>query len=171
MSFDQLQKSARKDHDGGLHRLQLAKEPRVRGDEDVLYETTLGLSGRGYIWHLCRLATAPHLEGLASYSRRCEDRVAPDVQDVVVEELEDHGQDGHGADHPDEAGGVVPKVAVLHDGGGESDGEENDELGVVEDVEGDLADERGDVKARRVCICLQSFICLTVSVLIVDPII
>ena len=120
---------------------------------------------------MCRLATAPHLERLASYSRRCEDRVAPDVQDVVVEELEDHGQDGHGADHPDEAGGVVPKVAVLHDGGGESDGEENDELGVVEDVEGDLADERGDVKTWRVCICLQSFIRLTVSVLIVDPII
>ena len=120
---------------------------------------------------MCRLATAPHLEGLASYSRRCEDRVAPDVQDVVVEELEDHGQDGHGADHPDEAGGVVPKVAVLHDGGGEPDGEENDELGVVEDVEGDLADERGDVKARSVCIRFQSFIRLTVSVLIVDPII
>ena len=93
------------------------------------------------------------------------------MENVVVEELEDHGQDGHGADHPDEAGGVVAKVAVLHDGGGESDSKENDELGVVENVKGDLADKRGDVKPWRVCICLQSFIRLTVSVLIVDPII
>ena len=65
----------------------------------------------------------------------------------------------------------MPKVAVLHDGGREADREENDELSVVEDVEGDLADERGDVKARRVCICLQSFIRLTVTIRIVDPII
>ena len=63
------------------------------------------------------------------------------MEDVVVEELEDHGEDGHGADDPDEAGGVVAEEAVLHYGCRESNNEEDDELGVVEDVKCNLSDE------------------------------
>ena len=63
------------------------------------------------------------------------------MENVVVEELEDHGEDRHGADHPDEAGGVVPEEAILHYGCRESNNEEDDELGVVEDVKCNLSDE------------------------------
>ena len=45
LGFNQLQESAWKDHDRCLHSLQLAEEPRVGRDEDVLYETTLCLPG------------------------------------------------------------------------------------------------------------------------------
>ena len=91
------------------------------------------------------------------------------MENVVVEELEDHGEDGHGADDPDEAGGVVAKVAVLYYGGRESDNKEDDELAVVEDVKCNLSDEGGDVKTRRVCVRFQSLIDLPVPILAVDP--
>ena len=91
------------------------------------------------------------------------------MENVVVEELEDHGEDGHGADDPDEAGGVVTKVAILDYGGREANNEEDDELGVVEDVECNLSDEGGDVKTGRVGVRLQSFIGLPFPVLAVDP--
>ena len=91
------------------------------------------------------------------------------MENVVVEELEDHGEDGHGADDPDEAGGVVAKVAVLYYGGRESDNKEDDELAVVEDVKCNLSDEGGDVKTGCICVRLQSFIDLPVPILAVDP--
>ena len=91
------------------------------------------------------------------------------MENVVVEELEDHGEDGHGADDPDEAGGVVAKVAILYNGGREADNEGDDELSVVEDVKCNLADEGGDVKTGRVGVCLKSFSGLPVPILIVDP--
>ena len=91
------------------------------------------------------------------------------MENVVVEELEDHGEDGHGADDPDEAGGVVAKVAVLYYGGRESDNKEDDELAVVEDVKCNLSDEGGDVKTGCICVRLQSLIDLPVPILAVDP--
>ena len=91
------------------------------------------------------------------------------MENIIVEELEDHGEDGHGADDPDEAGGVVTKVAILDYGGREPNNEEDDELGVVEDVEGNLSDEGGDVKTGCVSVCLQSLIGLAVPILAGDP--
>ena len=91
------------------------------------------------------------------------------MENIVVEELEDHGEDGHEADDPDEAGGVMPKVSILYNGGRESDNEEDDELCVVKDVKCNLSDEGGDVKTGCVCVCLQSFIRLSVPVLAGDP--
>ena len=91
------------------------------------------------------------------------------MEDVVVEELEDHGEDGHGADDPDEAGGVVAKVAILYNGGREPDNEKDDEFGVVEDVKCNLSDEGRDVKAGRVSVRLKSFRGLPVPTIAVDP--
>ena len=91
------------------------------------------------------------------------------MENIVVEELEDHGEDGHGADDPDEAGGVVAKVAILYNGGREADNEKDDELCVVEDVKCNLSDEGGDVKSRRVGVRLKSFGGLPVPTIAVDP--
>merc|ERR1712192_26537 len=52
LGFNQLEEPAWKDHDGCLHSLQLAEEPRVGRDEDILYEATLCLSGRCYVGNL-----------------------------------------------------------------------------------------------------------------------
>ena len=75
-----------------------------------------------------------------------EDCIAPDVEDVIVEELENEGKHREADHDPDEVVGVVVQVTVPDDLGGEPEAEEDDELDEVEEVEHRLPDEGGNVE-------------------------
>ena len=71
------------------------------------------------------------------------------MKDVVVKELEDKRQDGHRDDYPHKVMCVVLEETLSDNLGREAVTKQESELGEVENVEGRLADEGGDVKAGR----------------------
>ena len=80
-------------------------------------------------------------EGLVLKSGCGEDRVPPDVEDVIVEELEYESKDGHGGDDPDELVRVETQLTIFDNLCRESTPQKNHELDEVKYIKGQLSCE------------------------------